>query len=56
MERWYDTVINFKDDNLKKERLTGSFKNETIYQALEALRYSTNFNYTIHPNQIILTK
>lgn len=56
MERWYDVNIQFNEESLKKERITGSFKTETINQALEALQYSTNFRYTIHPNLIIIWK
>lgn len=52
MERWYGVSIRF--DNLRQEELhfTGSFQTETIQQALEALKLSTAFKYTIEGNQI----
>tara|TARA_R110002050_G_scaffold89774_1_gene188975 strand:- start:30774 stop:31892 length:1119 start_codon:yes stop_codon:yes gene_type:complete len=57
MERWYDVKIEIKDESLKKSRYTGTFENETIEQAIEALSLSLPFDYTIDKNQIeILTK
>jgi len=55
MERWYNVKIKFKNDDLKKERMTGSFENETIMQALQALQISTRFHYKIEENNIIIT-
>ncbi len=57
MERWYDVKIEIKDESLKNSRYTGTFENETIEQAIEALSLSLPFDYTIDKNQIeILTK
>lgn len=57
MERWYDVKIEIKDESLKSSRYTGTFENETIEQAIEALSLSMPFDYTIDKNQIkILTK
>ena len=50
LERWYGVSIIFKNDHLKDNRLTGSFKNETIRQALEALRFTAPFKYGIDNN------
>jgi transmembrane sensor len=47
LERWYGVSIIFKNDRLKENRLTGSFKNETIWQALDALKFTASFHYTI---------
>lgn len=56
MERWYDIKIEFKDEELQHERITGSFANETITQALEALRISTPFRFDIEQNKITIKK
>jgi ferric-dicitrate binding protein FerR (iron transport regulator) len=40
MERWYNVKIEIKDESLGEERLTGIFKTESVYQALEALKES----------------
>ena len=56
MQRWFGTDIQFEDANLKHERFSGSFTNETIEEALNALRFSTAFNYFKRNNTIIITK
>jgi len=57
MERWYDVKIEIKDESLKNSRYTGTFENETIEQAIEALSLSLPFDYKIEKNRIeILTK
>ena len=50
LERWYGVSIIFKTNHLKEERLTGSFKNETVLQALDALKFTASFNYSIDNN------
>ena len=55
MERWFDVKIIFADDQLKSLRLTGSFENETIDQALQALQSAESFNYKINSHEIIIS-
>jgi transmembrane sensor len=50
LERWYGVSIIFKTNHLKEERLTGSFRNETVRQALDALKFTASFNYGIDNN------
>jgi transmembrane sensor len=52
MERRFGVVIHF--DDLAKEdlRFTGSFTNETVQQALDALQLSALFVYSIHENEV----
>lgn len=53
MEKWYGVHINFTDEKLKLELLTGTFEKETVTEALSALQLSTPiFKYKIS-NQII---
>ena len=56
MERWYGVKIKFADEEVAKIRLFGSFTNETIDQALDALREGNGFNYKISGNEITITK
>jgi transmembrane sensor len=56
MERWYGVTIRFDDPEQKELRFTGSFKNETIQQALDALKFSGEFNYRIKGNEIHILK
>ena len=56
MERWYGVHISFADEQVSQIRPFGSFTNETINQALDALRESFHFNYRITGTNIIITK
>jgi transmembrane sensor len=52
MERWYGVTINFAKPELQTMQFTGSFRQETIQQALDALTLTAAFNYTISGTQI----
>ncbi|MBS1917827.1 MAG: FecR family protein [Bacteroidetes bacterium] len=56
LERWYGVKINFQDPEQEEMRFTGIFQNETIQQALEALKLSNRFSYTISGNQVTILK
>lgn len=56
MGRWYNTTISINDPALSEIRLTGIFENETIEEALEALKVSTFFRYEKKGNNIIIHK
>lgn len=47
MERWYDVRFEFQSTAIEDIRLKGSFINETLTQALEALRFAHRFRYEI---------
>lgn len=54
MERWYDIRIVFNNQQAQDLRLTGSFENESLSQALEALRFIADFKYTINQDTITI--
>jgi transmembrane sensor len=56
MERWYGVTIQFAVPSLADLQFTGSFKEETIGQALDALKYTAKFNYQIEGNLITINK
>jgi transmembrane sensor len=56
MEKWYNIRIDIKDEQLAQVRLGGTFENENIRQALDALRIAAPFNYTINENTILITR
>ncbi|HEY4154292.1 MAG TPA: DUF4974 domain-containing protein, partial [Puia sp.] len=56
MERWYNIKIIFKSDRLLKYRFKGVFSNESVKEALDALRLTARFTYNIHENEIELYK
>jgi transmembrane sensor len=54
LERWFDVQIEFKKEHLKEVRLTGSFENETLQQAVAALQFSTSFQYKIENKKLLI--
>jgi transmembrane sensor len=56
MERWYGVHISFADEKVAAYHPFGSFTNETITQALDALRLGLKFNYKIDGNNILITQ
>lgn len=54
MERWYDVRFEFRNSQLEDIRLQGSFINETLPQAMEALKYTNRFRYEIKNNRVIV--
>lgn len=56
LERWFNVSIEIKDEKLAAARLTGTFDNETVREALAALQISTPFRFTIEANHITILK
>jgi ferric-dicitrate binding protein FerR (iron transport regulator) len=57
MERWYGISIRFDDSRMREMRFTGTFEKETIIQALDALKLTTQtarFDYSIEDNQVTI--
>lgn len=54
MERWYDVNFEFKNKKWEKQYLRGSFENETLEQAMTALKFSNGFNYRIEKNKVTI--
>lgn len=54
MERWYNVSIECKDADLLQRHFTGSFYHESITEALDILRLSYSFHYTIDKNQNVV--
>lgn len=52
MERWYDVKIEFTGSRAKAHHFTGSFKHESLEEALSALQFSASFRYQIN-NRLI---
>ena len=56
LERWYNVEIEIKDEDLKTALFSGIFVNETVEQALDALKLATPFKYKMKKNHIIVFK
>lgn len=54
LEKKYDLKIEIHSDKLKEKRFSGMFINETIQQALEALKLSYPLTYTIQQRLVII--
>lgn len=55
MEKKYDLKIEVRSEQLKEKRFSGTFTNETIEQALAALKLSYPLTYTIN-NRLVVIK
>lgn len=56
MERWFNVKIQFKNDKVAEYRLRGSFINETIEEALQALQLFVPFSYNKNGDEIMIDK
>ena len=56
MERWYGISVHFQDPSVRSMRFTGTFTDETINQALDALQITAGFHYSKQNNTILITK
>jgi ferric-dicitrate binding protein FerR (iron transport regulator) len=54
MERWYDVRIQFRNRALEDELLNGDFRKETLKQALDGLRITTDFRYKIEDKTVLI--
>lgn len=54
MERWYDVRIQFRNRALEEELLNGDFRKETLRQALDGLRITTDFRYKIEDKTVLI--
>lgn len=56
MEKKYDLKIEIHAKQLKEKRFSGTFTNETIQQALEALKLSYPLTYTISGRLVVINE
>jgi ferric-dicitrate binding protein FerR (iron transport regulator) len=55
MEKWYGVAIEFRDEKIANQHLSGTFTSETIQEALNALQLTTKFHYSIKGNLVTIT-
>jgi ferric-dicitrate binding protein FerR (iron transport regulator) len=56
MERWFNKAIEIKASSLQKVRFSGTFDNETVEQALDALSLPVPFRYVVQKDSIFIYK
>ncbi len=54
IERWYDVKVVIESEKIRQYRYRGSFENETIEQAIQALTLATPFNYRFDKRTIYI--
>jgi transmembrane sensor len=54
MERWYNVKIIFMSNKAAQFHFSATFKEETIAQALEALKFSQDFKYNIVKDSVLI--
>ena len=55
LERAFGKKIVFLSDNARQFRLTGSFQNNSLEEILFYLRKSTEFNYKINNEEVLIS-
>lgn len=55
MERWYDVNITIEEE-LKQRVYSGTFQDETVEQALDAICITSNLRYSIEKNNVEIFK
>jgi transmembrane sensor len=56
MERWYGVAMHFSDERIGALRFTGVFEEETIEDAMRALKITASFNYKFQGKTIIISR
>ena len=56
MERWFNVKITINNEKIKGYKLTGSFEDETVEEALKELQYLVSFSYKITGRNIEINK
>ncbi|GAA4807960.1 FecR domain-containing protein [Olivibacter ginsenosidimutans] len=54
LERWYNIKINLKDEDLGKQRWSGTFPNPSLPKLLHWLHLTMNISYTLHDHTLTL--
>ena len=54
LERWYGVEIEVKNPKILDYQITGTFENQTIEQAMDALSIAVSCTYTIDKNKVII--
>lgn len=54
LERWHGAHITVKNDKVYKYDFTAKFKQESLVQVLESIKFCTGINYTVEGNNVVL--
>lgn len=54
MERWYNVHFVFKNNKWQQRHLSGTFEEQSLQQAMDALVFSTGFNYKMEGDNVTI--
>ena len=54
LERWHGARVTVKNENIFKYCFTAKFKQESLVQVLESIKFCTGINYTVEGNDVVL--
>ncbi len=54
MERWYNVHFVFKNKKWQEWHLSGTFEDQSLQQAMDALVFSTGFNYKMEGDKVTI--
>lgn len=54
LERWYDIKIQFEDERVKNIKFNGSFEQETVEEAFNALQKVASFKYKVYGREVFI--
>lgn len=55
LQRWYNIPVKLENDMLKNCEFIGEYKNESLQNILEALKFSVGIEYLIKDNEVSIT-
>ena len=56
LARWYGVSFDFQDKEVAGLRFTGSFRNESLQEALKAMKITADFSYQVTNKTVTITK
>ena len=54
LERWHGARVTVKNENIFKYCFTAKFKQESLVQVLESIKFCTGISYTLDGNDVVL--
>jgi transmembrane sensor len=54
LSAWYDVDFEIRGSAKMKRKFSGKFKNRTLRDVLEGISYSSNFEFSIHKDKVII--
>ncbi len=54
LERWYDIKIQFEDEKVRSIKFNGSFEQETVVEAFNALQKVASFKYKVYGREVFI--